>query len=66
MTEQKAFNLGILIIAGFTLITPAVAGITIPNAIEDMGGIFFTLIFAFVGGCAGVLVAKIPKKFIQG
>jgi hypothetical protein len=65
MTEQKAFRLGVLIIGGFTLVTPAIAGAALPDAIEDMGGIYFTLMFAFIGACAGVLVAKIPKRYIK-
>lgn len=65
MTEQKAYRIGILIIATFTLVTPAVGGAALPDAIEDMGGIYFTLMFAFVGACAGVLVAKIPKQYIK-
>jgi hypothetical protein len=65
MTERKAYNIGILIIATFTLMTPAVAGVTLPGAIDDMGGIYFTIMFAFVGACAGVLVAKIPKRYIK-
>ena len=57
--------MGILIITVFALATPAIGGAAMPEAIEDMGGLYFTLMFAFVGAMAGALVAKIPKRYIR-
>ena len=37
MTEQQAIKAGLFIVLGLTLVTPAIAGIVIPEAIEDMG-----------------------------
>lgn len=65
MTEQKAIKLGIIIIAACTLLIPAIAGIALPDAVDDMGALFFTVTFAFVGASTGVLVAKIPKQYIK-
>ena len=65
MTEQQAIKAGLFIVLGLTLVTPAIAGIVIPEAIEDMGGAYFTLMFALIGALAGAVAAKIPKKFIR-
>jgi hypothetical protein len=63
--EEKALRLGIIIIVGCTVATPALAGIFMSASVDDMGVLPFTLTFAFLGACIGILAAKLPKKYIQ-
>jgi hypothetical protein len=65
MKEDKAFKLGIAIIIGSTVATPALAGLLIPTGIDDMGVLPFLLTFGFLGVCIGILAAKVPKKYIR-
>jgi hypothetical protein len=65
MTEKKAFKIGLALIVGCTVIIPALAGISMPTGVDDMGPLAFLLTFAFLGACVGVLAAKIPKKYIR-
>lgn len=65
MKEDKAFKLSIAIIIGCTIATPLLAGLLLSSGIDDMGPFPFMLTFTFLGACIGILVAKLPKKYIR-